>query len=434
MKRIIVYFILFSLFSVLFRNHYTAESPLMVDLPVFPKAKGYGTNTRAAYGGGSTPHIYKVTNLNPSGSGSFRNCVEDCLNKGSRICVFEVSGTIDITSNIVATQPYLTIAGQTAPSPGITVKGAAVHIATHDVLIQHIRIRVGNDPAGPAGSNRDGLVIANSGGGVHHVIADHLSVSWATDENISIWNPTNDVTVSNCITSETLDCSIHDQGCHSKNLIVGYMSVRTSIIKNLIAHSQERHPLLQSSTEVINNVMYNFGRQGTGLAPRDAAANISVIGNSYITGQDTGRSVTFTFNDVSSPDKLYLGDNMLDGVVPSDQWDLTPSEPSGVRASSPPIESPNLTIMNVNDVEDYVLANAGARPADRDAVDIRVVNSVRNGQGRIIDSQDEVGGWPKLTENHRTLNLPANMHDDDDGDGYTNLEEWLHVFKAKVEG
>ena len=125
---------------------------------------------------------------------------------------------------------------------------------------------------------------------------------------------------------------------------------------------------------------------------------------------------------------------MEDGFVPSDPWDLTSKAPSGIQVSSAPIASSGLMTMNVRNVEDYVLANAGARPADRDAVDIRIVNDVRNGQGRIIDSQDEVGGWPNLAQNHRTLNLPANMHDDDNRDGYTNLEEWLHAMAAEVEG
>ena len=267
---------------------------------------------------------------------------------------------------MVASQPYLTIAGQTAPSPGICVRGAAIHIKTHDVLVQHVRIRLGDDPSGPDGSNRDGLKIANGGGGVHHVVADHLSVSWGTDENIQIWNPTSDLTVSNCITSETLDCSIHSEGCHSKNLIVGPTSERTSIINNLIAHSQERQPLLQSSAEVINNIMYNYGVHATRLAPKDAPADYAIIGNVYITGRDTGGTAPVTFNGMTSQDKLYMRDNMEDGFVPSDPWDLTAKAPSGIQVSSPPIASSGLTTMNVRNVEDYVLANAGARPADRD--------------------------------------------------------------------
>jgi hypothetical protein len=278
------------------------------------------------------------------------------------------------------------------------------------------------------------LKIAYSGGNVHHVVADHVSVSWGTDENIQIWNPTHDITVSNSITSETLDCSIHSEGCHSKNFIIGYMSDRTSVINNLIAHSRERQPLIQSSTEVINNVMYNYTVQATRLAPRDATAYVSIIGNVYIEGPDAGSTLPITYNGVAAPDLVYVRDNSENGVVPNDPWALVASEPANTKASSPPIQSSSVSIMRNSDVLAYVLANAGARPADRDNVDKRIVNDVKNRQGHIIDSQNEIGGWPNLAQNHRTLNLPANMHGDDDGDGYTNLEEWLHTFAVQVEG
>jgi hypothetical protein len=81
-----------------------------------------------------------------------------------------------------------------------------------------------------------------------------------------------------------------------------------------------------------------------------------------------------------------------------------------------------------------VLANAGAWPASRDAVDQRVVSDVRNRTGRIITSQNQVGGWPNLGTPRRTLALPANPNGDDDGDGYTNLEEWLHALSRTAEG
>jgi len=428
------YLILLSCFLALISSVYFASAAFAAGLPVFPGAEGFGTDTRAAYGGGSDPYVYKVTNLNASGSGSLRNCIEDNLNKGPRVCVFEVSGTIKVTSDIVATDPYLTIAGQTAPSPGITVRGAAIHIATHDVLLQHVRIRVGDEPGGPSGDNRDGLKIANSSGNVHHVVADHVSVSWGTDENIQIWNPTNDLTVSNSITSETLDCSIHNEGCHSKNFIIGYKSNRTSVINNLMAHSRERQPLIQSSTEVINNVMYNYTVQATRLAPRDATAYVSIIGNVYLEGPDSGSTLPVTYNGVAAPDLVYVRDNSENGVVPQNPWDLVANEPANTKANSPPIQSTSVSIMDNSDVLAYVLANAGARPVDRDAVDKRIIDDVRNRKGRIIDSQNEVGAWPNLSETRRTLNLPANMHGDNDGDGYTNLEEWLHVFSAEVEG
>jgi len=106
-------------------------------LPVVPGLKGFGANTRAGRGGA----VYRVTNLAAKGAGSLRACIDAV---GPRTCIFEVSGTIALTSNLVVRNPYLTIAGQTAPSPGILVRGGAIVIVAHDVLLQHVHVRAGD--------------------------------------------------------------------------------------------------------------------------------------------------------------------------------------------------------------------------------------------------------------------------------------------------
>jgi hypothetical protein len=94
---------------------------------------------------------------------------------------------------------------------------------------------------------------------------------------------------------------------------------------------------------------------------------------------------------------------------------------------------PNLEIRPATEVREWVLATAGARPMDRDPVDVRIIREVHDRTGNIPSSQEDVGGWPELAKNHRDLELPANPNSDDDGDGYTNLEEWLHGFSERVE-
>ena len=104
------------------------------------------------------------------------------------------------------------------------------------------------------------------------------------------------------------------------------------------------------------------------------------------------------------------------------------------RVGEPPITVPGYQVKPAAEVEEWVLAAAGARPADRDPVDARAVKDVRDRAGSIPASQNDVGGWPDLAENRRKLTLPVDPNGDDDGDGYTNLEEWLHGHAAVVEG
>jgi hypothetical protein len=108
--------------------------------------------------------------------------------------------------------------------------------------------------------------------------------------------------------------------------------------------------------------------------------------------------------------------------------------PEKCRATKPPVAVQGLAVKPVGEVSGWVLAHAGARPADRDPVDTRVVQQVRARTGSIPASQSDVGSWPDLAEKRRELTVPENAHGDDDGDGYTNLENWLHDFATDVEG
>jgi hypothetical protein len=124
-------------------------------VPVIPGAAGFGMDTKAGRGGA----VYKVTNLNSDGTGSLKACVDKT---GPRTCVFEVSGAIRITSDLKIRNGQLRIAGQTAPSPGIMIRGAGIAIYASDVLIQHIRVRTGDDTNGPDPDNRDSLRISGT--------------------------------------------------------------------------------------------------------------------------------------------------------------------------------------------------------------------------------------------------------------------------------
>jgi hypothetical protein len=414
-------------------------------LPVFPGAEGFGTTTPAGSGrhiSQANTTVYKVTNLGASGSGSLRDCIDA---SGPRVCVFEVSGTIEINDSLSIRNPYITIAGQTAPSPGITLKGAKLLINTHDVLIQHLRIRVGDGP-GYDPDNRDGIEIENDGGvhDVYNVVVDHCSVSWAIDENTSLWyDGVRDVTISNCIISEALYDSLHSKGPHSMGLLIGEHVKRVSMHHSLLAHNLDRNPLIQADTEteLVNNVYYNCGSWGFMVFSDDYILGIplfsNVVGNYYKRGIDgpDGKPIQVESN-LTHTSKVYVEGNIGPGRQSDteDDWSIVTGNEAIYRSFTPVVTQTVLITNSAWEAYVFVLNHAGARPADRDSVDIRILNDVRNGTGRIIDSQDEVGGWPNLPQNYRVLTLPSNPNSDDDGDGYTNLEEWLHAFAAEVEG
>jgi hypothetical protein len=398
-------------------------------LPVFPGAKGFGVDTPAGRGG----TVYKVTNLNDSGIGSLRAAIDA---SEPRVVIFEVSGTIILADDLQIRNPYITISGQTAPSPGVTLRGAGLSIRTHDVLIQHIRIRVGDGLIGPDPDNRDGIQIQSRNS--YNIVVDHVSVSWSIDENISVYNAnTHDVTISNCIASEALHDSIHPKNLHSMGILISHAQ-GVSIINNLIAHNNARNPQLgngdNTSMAVVNNVIYNWGDIATRIDDSGTNKYASVVGNVYIRGMNSNIDDPIIV-ECGPNQSVYVDDNKEDGIVPNNAWDLvTVKGVCNPEVPSAPVWPTGLVAEPVNQVNSNVLTNVGARPADRDAVDIRIINDVINGTGSIIDSQDEVGGWPNLAENYRTLILPNNPNDDDNGNGYTNLEEWLHTYAADVEG
>jgi hypothetical protein len=185
-------------------------------IPVLPGASGYGIDTHAGRGG----KVIRVTNVNASGTGSLKACIDA---SGPRTCIFDVSGSIRISSDLTIRNGNLHIAGQTAPSPGIMIRGAAIKITASDVVIQHIRVRTGDDTNGPDPTNRDSLKIEGiSTKPVKNVVIDHCSFSWAIDEIASTWGPHDNITFSNNIFAEPLNDSGHLQYDGSGTMKHGY--------------------------------------------------------------------------------------------------------------------------------------------------------------------------------------------------------------------
>ncbi|MEQ1579227.1 MAG: pectate lyase [Steroidobacteraceae bacterium] len=421
-------------------------------LPVVPGATGYGMDTPAGRGG----TVYRVTNLNESGTGSLKACV---LASGPRVCVFEVSGTIRLTSEIEVWNPYLTVAGQTAPSPGIMVRGAPLVILASDVLVQHIRFRAGDDPNGPPGENRDSLSVSgpSAGGKVRNVVFDHNSIEWAVDELSNVWGFFDNITLNNNIFAEALNDSIHPQGPHGYGPILGGDDAgNVSMAGNLFAHTEYRNPASRARNFVfVNNVIYNRANGDISLSSdfQNNPTTNSIVGNVFLKGPDYKWAIQPIFIDDQSSSTswptgstIYAADNVSDEPYSGSSiiGRYTGTSFTSSLRTAPVAWLTGLVAKPTanNAVYDAVLANAGARPADRDAVDLRIIQSVKSRTGQIINcvSADgssrcakNGGGWPVIAQKTRALTLPANPNAVA-ANGYTNLENWLHAYSDEVEG
>jgi pectate lyase len=426
-------------------------SNVLAELPVIPGAAGFGMNTPAGRGG----RIIRVTNLNDGGAGSLRACVEA---SGPRVCIFEVSGSILLRSMLTVADPYLTIAGQTAPAPGIMLRGASLRISSSDVLVQHLALRAGDDREGTRAETRDSLKI-NGARPLQNVVIDHCSLSWSVDENLETYKDWDNVTISNTIISEPLRESI--VGAHGHSALIGSTEndSKISLIGNLFAHGHARNPRSRAASFVfVNNVVYNPGDAAVMLYNRKGIrTENSIVGNVFIDGPDTnakwpirldGSDTGKGWNSMLSDSRVYVADNVAPRAT-ADPWSIIDNHSrnnlSKIILLSTPRWPEHLKAMSTgqNNVLDYVLKNAGSRPNQRDVVDSRIISDVKNGTGQIINCvaddgssrcRKNGGGWPKLAENTRRLDVPSDPNGDDDHDGYTNLEEWLHDMSAQVGG
>jgi hypothetical protein len=426
-------------------------------LPVIPGAAGFGMDTKAGRGGA----VYRVTNLNASGTGSLKACIDK---EGPRTCVFEVSGVIRITSDLIVRNGQLRIAGQTAPSPGIMLRGAALLITGSDVLVQHIRVRTGDSTTGPDPDNRDSLKITGtSTKPVRNVVIDHCSFSWAIDELASTWGPHDNISFTNNIFAEPLNESIHPQYDGTGVMPHGYGVLfgpadnsSITFVGNLLAHIVERNPLSRATELVmVNNLVYDRGHMDIDLQGEDGrVSKTALVGNEFLRGPSFSRPTKPIFvrtggtYSLVSGSRVYVHDNAApdSGSDYSDLVTLTSGNviPNLMTQTSVAVWNTGLVARKTADSAVYsrVLKTAGARPADRDSVDKRIVASVRNRTGKIINCvspngttrcSKNAGGWPTYAQNHRTLSLPSNQSSIA-SNGYSNLENWLNSMNLSMDG
>jgi len=432
----------------------------------FPGAEGYGKYSKGGRGG----DVYEVTNLNDSGEGSLRAAIEA---SGPRTVVFKVSGTIILESPLSIKNPFITIAGQTAPGDGICIRRYPLNIDTDHVIVRYLRVRLGDE----SGKDYDAV----SSRYTKHVILDHLSTSWSVDECMSIYH-CDSVTVQWCIISESMSKSNHIKGSHGFGGIWG--SNHGTYHHNLLVHHSSRNPRMASgsgNTDYRNNVIYNWGYQSLYGGEKVQKgndkfnfSNFNIVANYYKAGPATRpgevmhRIANPSYRSDVDYGKWYIADNTVEGneKVSADNWN------GGVQTKisfekiklEKPWESMPIIQQTAEEAYKTVLENVGANLPKRDAIDERILKEVKGGfatfEGAsykkehqvadstqvcgIIDTQKDVGGWPELKSRpapkdsdhdgmpdkwEKKNGLNPNNPDDRNtiaSDGYTMLEKYLN--------
>jgi pectate lyase len=420
-------------------------------IPAFPGAEGFGVYTPGGRGG----RIYLVTTLEDYGakepviSGSLRAAVEA---KGPRIVVFRVGGNINLKRTLMISNPYLTIAGQTAPGDGICLAGQSSMVTgAHDVVLRYLRFRPGDTSQDAA----DAFCVY----GGRDVIVDHCTANWSLDELMSTQR-TKNITVQWCMISLPLDRSFHAKGAHGAGSLINGLG-GISYHHNLYAHCRLRNPRVQDDVllDFRNNVIYNWDERA-GYNVQDPV-RINYVGNYLKAGPNTrGRNVAFAFGE---PMKAYVAGNVLEGNpdATADNWLMMKPTSLDRRTNKKPLRetvgldqplpTPPMTTDSAETAYQKVLDTVGASLPRRDKLDAMVVEQVRTGTGKYIDSQTDVGGWPELAggqappdgdsdgmpddwEKTNKLNPddPADGGGDADGDGYTNIEEWINATNPRA--
>ncbi|SIT27933.1 Por secretion system C-terminal sorting domain-containing protein [Filimonas lacunae] len=424
----------------------------------FPDAEGYGRYARGGRGG----KVVEVTNLNDDGPGSLRAAVTNDI--GPRTIVFTVSGVITLSSRLVLSQPYVTVAGQTAPGKGICIRAAPFGITGNDAVVRHMRLRLGK------GTTYDGMGLT----GANYSIMDHCSISWTIDEAFSSRNARN-ITLQRTLISEALNAAGHQN--YPAGTEHGYAATiggdTGSFHHNLLAHCYGRNWSLGGGLDgngyyagrldITNNVVYNWGSRST-----DGGANkVNFVNNYYKPGAGTTyfKALNAQHEAVGlGMQQYYFAGNVMPGYFDEN------SQSNGRVASGESVSYTTflssaffpsyVTTQTAKTAYKQVLSDVGCSLPVLDDHDVRIVNEALNGTytytGSVTgkkgfpDDENDVGGYesyptvqrasgwdsdhdglPNWWESLKGTNVNSAAGDfsdanaDADGDGYTQLDDYL---------
>lgn len=436
------------------------------ELKAFPGAQGFGTDTPGGRGG----KVIYVTSLADSGPGTLR---EALATWGPRTILFSISGTITLERDIEIFDPYVTIAGQTAPGEGIQIRGAQIRIKTHDVIIRYLKVRSGDAENDSYTADRDAIALTDDNN-AYNIVIDHSSLTWGSDVGgITFLNGARDSTVSYSIIGEGLYLSNHpeanrDEDGHSMAMNITELTsknhpARISIHHNLLTTSADRNPRIIGGKNIdfVNNVVYNWKFSASQGNPR----SVNLINNIYIPGPMTTieRYILVWQPKAEEGGRLrsnsvYEDGNVIEGYEPERGnpkrvYTDKRFEPYSIENEDNHRKTYSKVVLTAGACLQVAGSNGRFRKV-RDDVDKRIINNLVKREGSFFNGIDYDGrqgfqaiAWPDLSygepaEDNDLDGMPdqwekryfgdtdrgssEDSSSDYDGDGYTDLEEYLN--------
>ena len=400
-------------------------------------------DVRATGGLRPSARILTVTSLDDDGPGTLRAAM---TSPGPRVIVFQTSGLIRLKSDLILQSGQVTIAGETAPSPGIVLTNGTLAIRASDVVISHLAIYAGANSDPKIAENRDALNLYGSPGRnirITDVVLRNISLGWGIDENLGIQGDTDGLKIERALITQPLRNAGHPKGIHSMNLLLGNRAGRVIITGSILASSEQRSPRLTQGNRVsfFNNLIYGPGRVATHIDSSKEVFNagaIDIVGNVYQPNADTKCRQPFIridqrFFDREPKTSIHLADNVLVGEHAKCLKESISVEASALSPARL-TQVPGWNLAPARAVVPKIFGEAGAHPAARNPIDARAIREIRDGTMRIINTEADVGGVPAIPVKTHKLDFPVRLERIDTAEDAVKVRAWLCTRHQAVSG
>ncbi len=355
----------------------------------------FAQNVRSDGGLIAGSKIVRITTLADDGRGSLRAALAQC---GPCVVVFDISGVIELKSNLAIEQDHVTIAGETAPSPGILLHGGTLNIRASDVVVSHIAVYAGSSDDPKIAENRDGISIYGSESRKHtirNVVLRNVSVGWGVDENIGLQGLVDGVRIERSLIAQPLRSGGHPKGVHSMNVLFSSSTSRVIMTGNILAGAEQRNPRINTGNRVsfVNNLIAGTGAYtgqfDTSLKTRQKGL-IDIIGNLYLPSSATScKNKAIHFDDkflTTTPlTRVYMADNQIDETYKADCLELTNAD-EALLADAPLTAFKGWETLPAESLKDVLIESAGSHTVSRNPLDQAVIGQILDGTIAPLDN------------------------------------------------